>query len=102
VVSVSLCAAELQGGFQAFGSVALYGTEPPGGVLAVVLIAQLTLSAVDLLGCLRIWCLSRSRLYAPVQGNTRAKRWEWVGRGVAGEGMGDFWDSIGNVIEENT
>jgi hypothetical protein len=21
--------------------------------------------------------------------------------GVGGEGMGDFWDSIGNVIEEN-
>jgi hypothetical protein len=26
---------------------------------------------------------------------------EWVGREVGGEGMGDFWDSIGNVIEEN-
>jgi hypothetical protein len=24
------------------------------------------------------------------------------GRGVGGEGMGDFWDSIGNVNEENT
>jgi hypothetical protein len=31
-------------------------------------------------------------LYAPVQGNARAKKWEWVG-------MGDFWDSIGNLIE---
>jgi hypothetical protein len=40
-------------------------------------------------------------LYAPVQGNARAKKWEWVGRGVGG-GMGDFWASIGNVIEENT
>ena len=40
-------------------------------------------------------------LYAPVQGNTRAKKGEWVGRGV-GMGMGDFWDSIGNVNEENT
>jgi hypothetical protein len=29
------------------------------------------------------------------------KKWEWVGREVWGEGMGDFWDSIGNVIEEN-
>jgi hypothetical protein len=29
-------------------------------------------------------------LYASVQGNTRAKKWEWVGRGVGGEGMGDF------------
>jgi hypothetical protein len=24
----------------------------------------------------------------------RAKKWEWVGRGVEGEGMGDFWNSI--------
>jgi hypothetical protein len=23
-------------------------------------------------------------LYAPVQGNARAKKWEWVGRGVGG------------------
>ena len=30
------------------------------------------------------------------------KKWEWVGREVGGEGMRDFWDSIGNVIEENT
>jgi hypothetical protein len=44
---------------------------------------------------------SGQTLYAPVQGNARAKKWEWVGRGV-GEGMGDFWDSIGNVNEENT
>jgi hypothetical protein len=40
-------------------------------------------------------------LYASVQGNARANKWEWVGRGVAGEGMEDFWDSIGNVNEEN-
>jgi hypothetical protein len=46
--------------------------------------------------------LDRQTLYAPVEGNTRAKKWEWVGRGVWGEGIGDFWDSIGNVIEENT
>jgi len=25
-----------------------------------------------------------------------------VGRGVGGEVMGDFWDSIGNINEENT
>jgi hypothetical protein len=36
-------------------------------------------------------------LYASVQGNARAKKWEWVG-----EGVGDFWDSIGNVNEINT
>jgi hypothetical protein len=41
-------------------------------------------------------------LYASVQGNARAKKWEWVGRGVGAEGMGDFLDSTGNVNEENT
>jgi hypothetical protein len=30
-------------------------------------------------------------LYAPVQGNARAKKWEWVGRGVGRENMGDYW-----------
>jgi hypothetical protein len=42
-------------------------------------------------------------LYASVQGNARAKKWEWAGgRRVGEEGMGDYWDSIGNVNEENT
>jgi hypothetical protein len=41
-------------------------------------------------------------VYTSVQGNARAKKGGWVGRGVGGEGMGDFWDSIGNVNEENT
>jgi hypothetical protein len=36
-------------------------------------------------------------LYASVQGNARAKKWEWVG-----ELVGDFWDNIGNVNEINT
>jgi hypothetical protein len=27
-------------------------------------------------------------LYASVQGNARAKKWEWVGRGVGGGGCG--------------
>jgi hypothetical protein len=27
---------------------------------------------------------------------------EWVGREVGGRVWGKFWDSIGNVIEENT
>jgi hypothetical protein len=40
-------------------------------------------------------------LYASVQGNARAKKGQWVGRGV-GEGMGNFWDSIGNINEINT
>jgi hypothetical protein len=35
------------------------------------------------------------RLYAPVQGNARAKKWEWVGGGAKwGEGIGKFQDSI--------
>jgi hypothetical protein len=35
------------------------------------------------------------------RGTLKAKKWKWVGREV-GVGMGDVWDSIGNVIEENT
>jgi hypothetical protein len=38
-------------------------------------------------------------LYASVRGNARAKKWEWGGEG---EGVGDFWDSIGKVNEINT
>jgi hypothetical protein len=41
-------------------------------------------------------------LYASVQGNSRVKKWEWVGRGVGGRVWGTFGDSIGNVNEENT
>jgi hypothetical protein len=41
-------------------------------------------------------------LYAPVQGDARAKKWECMGRAVRGEGMGDFWDNTGNINEENT
>jgi hypothetical protein len=36
-------------------------------------------------------------LYASIQGNARAKKWEWVGKGV-----GNFWDGTGNVNEINT
>jgi hypothetical protein len=42
------------------------------------------------------------RLYASVQENARAKKWEWGGKGVGERVWGDFWDSIGNVNEENT
>jgi hypothetical protein len=38
-------------------------------------------------------------LYAPVQGNARAKKWEWGWMGM--ERVGDFWDSMGNVNEIN-
>jgi hypothetical protein len=40
-------------------------------------------------------------LYASVQGNARAKKWEW-GEEWVGERVGDFWNSIGNVKEINT
>jgi hypothetical protein len=40
-------------------------------------------------------------LYASLQENARAKNWEWMGRGMGGGSMDDFWDSIGNVNEEN-
>jgi hypothetical protein len=46
--------------------------------------------------------LELQTLYAPVQGNARANKWEWVGRGVVERVWGNFWDSIGNVNEENT
>jgi hypothetical protein len=37
------------------------------------------------------------------RGNTRAKKWEWMGRGAGRRnGIGDFWDSILNVNEVNT
>jgi hypothetical protein len=43
---------------------------------------------VGTMGLANFICLS-------VQGNARAKKWEWVGRGAGrGEGLGDFWDSI--------
>jgi hypothetical protein len=40
-------------------------------------------------------------LYASVQGNARAKKWEWVVGERVGVCVGDFWDSIGNVNEIN-
>jgi hypothetical protein len=43
-------------------------------------------------------------LYAPVQGNARAKKWEWVDRGGECGWGGEYrglWDSILNVNEEN-
>jgi hypothetical protein len=46
--------------------------------------------------------LDLQTLSASVHGNARAKKWEWVGRGVGGRVWGNFWDSIGNVNEENT
>jgi hypothetical protein len=39
------------------------------------------------------------KLYMP---QYRAKKGEWVGRELGVVGMGDLWDSIENVNEENT
>jgi hypothetical protein len=46
--------------------------------------------------------IGQANFICPSTGNARAKKWEWVGRGVGEEGLGEFWNSIGNVIEENT
>jgi hypothetical protein len=37
----------------------------------------------------------------PSTGECQGQKMGMGGRGVGGEGVGDFWDSIGNVIEEN-
>jgi hypothetical protein len=34
-------------------------------------------------------------LYASVQGNAKAKKWEWVGRGVGGR----IWGTFGIALE---
>jgi hypothetical protein len=41
-------------------------------------------------------------LYASAQGKSRAKKWEWLDWTVKGGGYWGFWDSFGNVNEENT
>jgi hypothetical protein len=40
--------------------------------------------------------LDRQTLYAPVQENARAKKWEWVGREVEG---GRVWGTFGIALE---
>ena len=39
--------------------------------------------------------LNLQTLYAPVQGDARAKKWEWVGRGVARR----VWGTFGIALE---
>jgi hypothetical protein len=39
--------------------------------------------------------LDLQTLYAPVQGNARAKKWEWVGRGVGRR----VWGTFGIALE---
>jgi hypothetical protein len=42
--------------------------------------------------CIKRGPLDTQTLYAPVQGNARAKKWEWVGREV---GWGRVWGTFG-------
>jgi hypothetical protein len=42
-------------------------------------------------GLITIIILKDKNVYAPVQGNARAKKWEWVGREVGGR----VWGTIG-------
>jgi hypothetical protein len=47
--------------------------------------------------------LGQANFICPSTGECQGQKMGIVGRGVwGGEGVGDFWDSIGNVIEENT
>jgi hypothetical protein len=46
--------------------------------------------------------LDRQTLYAQYRGTPGQKKMGMGGLGSGGEGVRDFWDSIGNVIEENT
>jgi hypothetical protein len=39
--------------------------------------------------------LNLQTLYTPVQGNARAKKWEWVGMGVGGRVWGNFGIALG-------
>jgi hypothetical protein len=39
--------------------------------------------------------LDLQTIYAPVQGNARAKKWEWVGRGVGDR----VWGTFGIALE---
>jgi hypothetical protein len=41
------------------------------------------------------WIIGQATLYAPVQENARAKKWEWVGRGV---GRGRVWGTFGIAL----
>jgi hypothetical protein len=38
----------------------------------------------------------------PSTGEPQGQKGEWVSSGLGGVGLGDFWDSIENVNEENT
>ena len=60
MVSFSLCAAELQEGFQSVGSVALHDTEPSGGLQTVMLVAQLPCVQRNPWDAFKLCCLQGS------------------------------------------
>jgi len=61
VVSVSLCAATLQGGFQSFRLVALPALEPLEGLPTAVSIAQLPCVQRNSWDAFKLWCPGYSR-----------------------------------------
>jgi len=56
VVSISLCAAELQEAFQTFGSVGLHDTEPPPVLQTVESVAQLPCVQTNSWDTFNPWC----------------------------------------------
>ena len=56
MVSVSLCAAELQGGFHSVGSVALHATDSPGSLQTVVSVIQLPCVQRSSWDAFKLWC----------------------------------------------
>jgi hypothetical protein len=44
----------------------------------------------------------QANFICPNTGELQGQKMGMGGSGSGGEGVGDFWDSIGNVIEENT
>jgi hypothetical protein len=46
--------------------------------------------------------IGHANFICPSTGERQGQKVGMGGQGSRGEGMGDFWDSIGNVIEENT
>ena len=45
--------------------------------------------------------IGQANFICPSTGECQDQKMGMGGQGSGGEGMGDFWDSIGNVIEEN-
>jgi hypothetical protein len=46
--------------------------------------------------------IGHTNFICPITGEHQGQNMGMGGQGSGGEGMGDFWESIGNVIEENT